>query len=159
MASESTLLRLQAEFDNPPESIRAVTELLEAGATPDFIAQYRRDETGDIGEARTFAVAGRLHFLEDLATRKQAILEQAEARGEVSEQLRTTLEYCFDQDLLDDIYQSFRPKRRTPGVQAGEKGLGVLARQILSGELGDTPLPEAADRFISTEKDLPTREA
>ncbi|MHC4814080.1 MAG: S1 RNA-binding domain-containing protein, partial [Planctomycetota bacterium] len=136
-----------------------MTELLEAGATPDFIAQYRRDETGDIGEARTFAVAGRLHFLEDLATRKQAILEQAEARGEVSEQLRTTLEYCFDQDLLDDIYQSFRPKRRTPGVQAGEKGLGVLARQILAGELGDTPLPEAADRFISTEKDLSTREA
>ncbi|MEE9125944.1 MAG: Tex-like N-terminal domain-containing protein, partial [Planctomycetota bacterium] len=159
MASESTLLRLQAEFDNPPESICAVAELLEAGATPDFLSHYRRDETGDIGEARTFAIAGRLHFLEDLAARKQAILEQAEAKGEVSQQLRQTLEQCFDQDVLDDIYQSFRPKRRTRGVQAAEKGLDVLARQILDEGLGDTTLRAACDALISPEKDLPTREA
>ena len=159
MASESTLLRLEAEFDNPAEFIRAVAALLEAGATPDFISHYRRDETGDIGEARTFAIATRLHFLEDLAARKQAILEQAEAKGEASQHLRQTLERCFDQDVLDDIYQSFRPKRRTAGVQAAEKGLDVLARQILAGELGDTLLPDAADALISPEQDLPTREA
>ena len=159
MASESTLLRLQAEFDNPPEAIRAVTELLEAGATPDFLSYYRRDETGDLGEARIFALAERLHFLDDLDARKQAILEQAGAKGELSELLKATLDECFDQDLLDDIYQSFRPKRRTLGVQAAEKGLDVLADKILAGGLGNTPLPEAADEFIAGGKDLPSREA
>ena len=77
MASEATLVRLQAEFDNPPEFLTTVAAFLDAGASPDFLCHYRRDETGDMGETRIFEIADRLHFLEDLETRKQAIRDQA----------------------------------------------------------------------------------
>jgi uncharacterized protein len=159
MASNPTLTRLQAEFDNSPEFLQTVTTLLESGATPEFICHYRRDETGDIGEARIFEIAERLHFLEDLETRKQAIRDQATEKNLLDDALQATLVDCFDQDLLDDIYQTFRPSRRTPGVQAREKGLGDVTDKILAGALGEQSLPDVADALISTENDLPTRES
>lgn len=136
MAAEAIYLRLQAEFDYPPEAIQTVVDLLEAGATPHFIARYRRDETKDLGEARVFELAERLAFLADLETRKQAIRQQAKERDQLTDELEDTLVRCFDQDLLDDIYQTFRPSRRTLGVQAREKGLGPLADSIFTGDFG-----------------------
>jgi uncharacterized protein len=159
MASEPTLVRLQAEFDNSPDAIAAVATLLENGASPHFVSRFRRDEIGDLGETRVFELAERLHFLDDLETRKRAIRQQAEERDQLTDALQHTLAHCFDQDLLDDIYQTFRPSRRTPGVQAREKGLGDLADRIIGKTLGDTGLPEAADQLISAENDLPTRES
>ncbi len=159
MASELTLQRLQAEFDTSPQSIQALASLLEHGATPDFIARYRRDETGDVDQDRIAAIQERLQFLSDLDARKQAILQQAESRGMVTADLQRTVTDCFDQDQLDDIYQSFRPSRRTPGVQAKEKGLEEFTQTILQGGLGETPLPDAADKWINAEKELPTRES
>jgi uncharacterized protein len=160
MAAEPTLLRLEAEFDNSPESLKAVASLLEGGCDPYFVAHYRRDEIGDLGETRVFEIAERLHFLDDLETRKQAIREQAKERGELSDTLLKTLAECFDQDLLDDIYQTFRPSRRTAGIQARENGLGDLADKILSGGLDEgQELPATADALIDPAKDLPTREA
>ena len=86
-----------------------------------------------------------------------SIREEAQSRGQLSDELQKTLVQCFDQDLLDDIYQTFRPSRRTPGVQAREKGLGDLADKILASEMGDVTLQAAADALIT--EDLPTREA
>ena len=71
MSAESTILRLEAEFDNSPQSIQAVAALLESGCNPYFVAHYRRDEIGDIGEARVFEIAERL----------QERLDQADFEG------------------------------------------------------------------------------
>ena len=145
MASESVLSRLEAEFDAPAASIRAVVSLLEQGAPAQFVSRYRRDQAGDLGEERICALEERFHFLQDLQARKDAILQQAESKSAVTSELTETLASTYDQDLLDDIYQSFRPKRRTVAMQAEEKGVGprtggyrfshrggLLARKALS---------------------------
>ncbi len=159
MASESVLQRLAAEFDDSPETISAVVDMFERGASPQFIARYRRDETRDPGEERLTALEERWHFLHDLEARKEAILEQAQQRAGVTDELRETLAQTYDQDLLDDIYQSFRPRRRTPGVQAAERGLGPLAEAIHHRQLADKSLQELAADYISAENELPTAEA
>lgn len=159
MPSEAVLHRLAAEFDDPAEAIAAVVSLLESGAPSQFIARFRRDETSDLSEERVGQIEERLHFLQDLEARKESILQQATERGSDTETLRETLETTYDQDLLDDIYQSFRPRRRTAGVQAEERGLGPLAEAVHHRQLGDRSLQEVATDYISTEHELPTAEA
>ena len=158
MASESVLERLEAEFDASPESIRAVIALFEDGAPPQFISRFRRDQTGDPGEERLCAIEERWHFLQDLETRKAAILQQAEAQNKVTPELVETLGNTHDQDLIDDIYQSFRPRRRTAGVQAEEKGLGPFAEAIHHRVLGSKSLQDAAAEYVSEERGLATPE-
>ena len=159
MVSESILQRLEAEFDNSPAHLRAVVGLLAENAPPLFIHRFRRDETGDLGEERILAIEERLHFLQDLDSRKEAILQQAEAKGARTAELQQTLADCFDQDQLDDIYQGFRPKRRTAGMQAEEKGLMPLALAIRHNTVAEPTLQEAAAGYVSAEKDLPSVEA
>lgn len=159
MASEPILQRLAAEFDSPDSQIRAVVALLEEGAPPHFIRRYRRDEVGDLGEERIFAIEERWHFLADLESRKAAIVQQATERGGLTDELKATLEECFDQDQLDDIYQSFRPRRRTTGQQAEEKGLLPLALALRHGTVAEATLLEAVQPYVAAEKDLPTPES
>lgn len=159
MASQSTLDRLQAEFDSPPEAIAAAVSLLEDRASPAFIARNRRWATGNMHEERLHAIAERLHFLSEIEARKQAIGRQAEERGGLSAELQQVLEHSVDQDLLDDIYQSMRPRRRTAAMQMEEKGLGALALAIRHRQLGDLSLQDAAKEYVAEDKGLPSIEA
>ncbi|HLQ37193.1 MAG TPA: Tex-like N-terminal domain-containing protein, partial [Planctomycetota bacterium] len=159
MASQAILDRLCAEFDSPAEAIAAATALLEDRAPPAFIARYRRLATRNMAEDRLLALADRLHFLSELEARKQAIAQQAEERGRMTEQLRAVLETSADQDLLDDLYQSMRPRRRTPAMQMEEKGLLPLALAIQHRQLGELTLQDAAREYIAEDKGLPSIEA
>ena len=70
MAAPPILERLQAEFDTSPEDIATIVDLLESGASAEFIGRYRRDETHDPGEGRIAALAERLAFLAEQEARK-----------------------------------------------------------------------------------------
>mgnify|MGYP002047164307 CR=1 FL=1 len=137
MASQATIDRLCAEFDSPAEHITAAVKLLEENATPAFLSRYRRYETGNLNEDRLVAVAERLHALTELEQRRATILEQAEERGRRTPELEATLASTVDQDLLDDYYQSMRPRRRGTAMQMEEKGLQPLALAIQHRQFGD----------------------
>ena len=121
MASQATLDRLCAEFDSPNEHITAAVLLLEQNATPAYLSRYRRHELGNLPEERLAAIAERLHLLNELEQRRATILQQAEERGAKTEELEQTLANTADQDLLDDYYQSMRPRRRGIAMQMEEK--------------------------------------
>jgi len=159
MASEATLDRLLAEFDSPPEAIKAIIALLEAGATPAFIARYRRYLVGNLGEERVQEMAERLHILTELEQRKQAILQQAEERGRRTPELESMLATSVDQDLVDDFYQAMRPRRRGVAMQMEEKGLGPLALAIQHRQLGEQSLQDVANQYVSAENGLPAPES
>ena len=159
MASSSILQRLQAEFDSPPDCIEAIVALLEDGAPVQFVSRFRRDETGDPGEERVQAIEERLHFLQELENRKKAIRQEASARKALTDELQQSLDHSFDQNLLDDIFQSVRPRRRAAVTQAEEKGVGPLTLAIQHRQLGDRDLLDVAQDYISKDKGLPTPEA
>ncbi|MCA8967125.1 MAG: glutathione S-transferase C-terminal domain-containing protein [Planctomycetes bacterium] len=69
MAAQATLDRLFAEFDSPPEVIASIVALLEDQASPAFIARYRREATGGLGEDRIHAIAERWHALDEIEQR------------------------------------------------------------------------------------------
>ncbi|MCA8950746.1 MAG: hypothetical protein KDE27_14685, partial [Planctomycetes bacterium] len=154
MASQATLDRLFAEFDSPPESIRTVVDLLEEKASPAFLARYRRWAIGNVSEERIQGMADRLHALEEIEQRKAAIQQQATERGSWTTELETTVRNSVDQDLIDDLYQSMRPRRRGPAMQMEEKGLLPLALAIQHRQLGDKTLQEVAQDYLNAEQGL-----
>jgi len=159
MASQAILARLEAEFDSPAEHIAAVVAYLEEGAPPQFIARFRREQTGDLGEERVTAIAERLQSLRELEERKAVILQQAEQQNRLTDELREKILKSTDQDYIDDVYQSFRPRRRTAALQAEEKGVGPLALAIHHRTLGDQSPLDAAAAYIDPANDIPTPES
>lgn len=159
MASNATLERLLAEFDSPPEVVTSVVSLLEEGATPAYIARYRRWSVGNVGEDRVEALAERLHALTELEQRRAAILQQAEERGRRTPELEATVGGSVDQDLIDDFYQSMRPRRRGVAMQMEEKGLMPLAMAIQHRQLGEQTLQEVASQYLAADKGLATPES
>eukprot|EP00904_Undaria_pinnatifida_P001935 jgi/Undpi1/11742/HiC_scaffold_37.g14037.m1 len=158
MASDAILQRLQAEFDSPPEALQTLVGLLSEGAPVPYVYRHCRERVPGMSEDRMHAVEERLHQLEETEQRKDAIRQQAEARGTLTEDLQKTLEGSFDQDLLDDIYQSLRPRRRTPAMVAEEQGLGALAQAVQHRQLGEKSLVDVAAEYVDAEKGLETTE-
>ncbi len=159
MAAQATLDRLFAEFDSPPEVIASIVALLEDQASPAFIARYRREASGGLGEDRIHAIAERWHALDEIEQRKQAILQQAQERGRLTPELEQLLADNADQDFLDDLYQSMRPRRRNLAMQMEEKGLLPLALAIQHRQLDGKSPHELAQQYLAADQGLETPEA
>ena len=140
MASQATLDRLCAEFDTRPDLVAVAVTHFEQNATPAFLSRYRCYELDGLSEDRLLAIAERLHALTELEQRRTTILEQAEERGRKTPELEATLANTADQDLLDDYYQSMRPRRRGIAMQMEEKGLQPLALAIQHRQFGDAAI-------------------
>src|SRR5205809_1116469 len=134
MCASGKALRMRA---NDAFAIVMCVVRLDEGASPEYLARFLRHEIGNLSEERLHAIAERLHFLADLEGRKQSIREHAEKASRLTDELQRVLEQSVDQDLIDDLYQSLRPRRRTHGMQMEEKGLLPLALAIDHKRIGE----------------------
>ena len=132
------------------QQVEAVKSLLDEGATIPFIARYRKEKTGSLDEVVIGNIRDGLARLAALDARRQAILESMQEQKVLTEELRSSLESAASLTALEDIYLPFRPKRRTRGTIAKEKGLESLAIFMMSQQSAD-PLQEAA-AFLNAEK-------
>ncbi|MBT7698459.1 MAG: RNA-binding transcriptional accessory protein [Desulfobacterales bacterium] len=130
--------------------VQAVAELFEQGSTIPFIARYRKEATGSLDEVIITAIRDRLNQLSELDSRRESILKSLEQNGHLTDELKTQVEDAPTLSVLEDIYLPYKPKRRTKGIIAREKGLEPLALLILEQKKID-PYKEALS-FIDHEK-------
>ncbi len=134
MASSAVLSRVSAETGAGPRQVQAVEQLLAGGATVPFIARYRKEAHGNLDEVQISSNKSRLEYYSELEERKAAILKSIDSQGKLEDELREKIEACFVKTKLEDLYQPFKPKRRTRAQVAKEKGLEPLADSIWAGE-------------------------
>jgi protein Tex len=132
--------------------VAAVAGLFEQGATVPFIARYRKEVTGSLDEVVITEVRDRLKQLADLDTRRAAILKSLQQQEVLTEEIEEAVNAAETLAGLEDIYLPYKPKRRTRGMIAKEKGLEPLAIQIFRQE-GCDPV-EIAGAFLDPEKGL-----
>ena len=132
--------------------IHAVAELLKEGGTIPFIARYRKEATGSLDETQVTAIRDRLSQLAELDSRRETILSSLEKHGHLNDELKEKVMAAQAMAILEDIYLPYRPKRRTKGTIAREKGLEPLAEAIFAQE-GIDPM-EAAAPFVDPEKEV-----
>src|SRR3954447_19936620 len=77
---EKHLAKLVTELKLQPRQVAATAVLLEEGATVPFIARYRKEKTGELGEVQITSIRDRLEQLEELDKRREAIVKSLEER-------------------------------------------------------------------------------
>ena len=145
------------ELTLPPAGVKTTVGLLRQGDTIPFIARYRKEATGSLDEVTITAIRDRLHQLEELDTRKAAILKSLESHGHLNDELKQKVISAANLALLEDIYLPYRPKRRTKATIARQKGLEPLALNILE-QSGQDPL-QLATEFVDSEKGVTSPQA
>ncbi|MDH5604722.1 MAG: helix-hairpin-helix domain-containing protein, partial [Cyclobacteriaceae bacterium] len=117
--------------------------MLSEGATVPFISRYRKERTGNLDEMQIAAIKERTTYFEDLQKRKETVIKTIEEQGKMTDALRQSILSCTDQNILEDIYLPYKPKRKTRASVAIENGLEPLAK-ILFSQSNTDPHDKAA---------------
>jgi protein Tex len=148
--NQQHISKIAQELSINDHQVQATAELLEADATVPFIARYRKEAHGSLDEVAIMAIRDRLHQLQELDKRREAILESLEERELLTDELKKAIMAAETKTALEDIYLPYRPKRKTRATKAKEKGLEPLAQKIFEQSDFD-PLEEAA-QYVDEEK-------
>ncbi len=139
-----------------PQHVAATIQLLDEGNTQPFIARYRKELTGGMADETIRQLADLLGRLRAVDERRAAILRSIEEQGRLTPELRGQLEAAETLAELEDLYQPYRPKRRTRASIARERGLQGLADLILAQARAEQPAEALAAAYLSEE--VPTVE-
>ena len=127
MENPQILARLVTETGANVRQITAVEKLLAEGSTVPFIARYRKEAHGNLDEVKIGKIQERLSYYTELEDRKATILKTIDEQGKLDDELKAKIDGCFVKSRLEDLYQPYKPKRKTRASVAKEKGFEPLA--------------------------------
>ncbi len=134
-----------------PNQVSAAIELFDEGNTLPFIARYRKEATGDLDDLQLRQLSDYLDKLRSLDARRATILASITEQGKLTAELESQILSADTLTALEDLYQPYKPKRRTRASLARERGLQPLADLILQQERSITTLDETALPFLTEE--------
>lgn len=158
MIEQKFVERIAEEAGVKPEQVARTIPLFDKGATIPFVARYRKDVTGNLDEERLERIFERNAYFTALTNRRNAILENIEKQGALTDELRAKIDACFDQTLLEDLYAPFKKQRRTKASVAKEQGLDPLADFIWNQQLAEYTILDLAERLVDPAKSVLTPE-
>ena len=148
-------LRLVEELGLEQRKIEAAIKLIDEGNTIPFIARYRKEATGNLDDAELRKLFDRLTYLKNLNERIETVLKSIEEQGKLTDELKNQIENVKTLAELEDLYRPYKPKKKTRGSIAKEKGLEPLAEIILK-ENTSLNLYKEAKKYINEEKKVLT---
>ena len=146
--------KISTELEIKAWQTEAVIRLIDEGNTIPFIARYRKEATGAMHDDVLRRFDERLRYLRNLEERKATILTSIEEQGKLTAELRKEIEEAETAVRLEDIYRPYKPKRRTRGMIARERGLEPLAVYIFKGN-GKDPVTVEAAKYVSADNEVP----
>ncbi len=147
---------ISRELEISDFSVNNTVDLLKNDATIPFIARYRKEKTGGLDETQIKNIKERFEYYTELEKRKETILQTIKEQEKLTPQLEKEIMSCTEKQKLEDIYLPYKPKKRTKGTIAKEKGLEPLAELIFA----QLPLKQSRDEilsgFVNLEKEVKT---
>lgn len=138
---------ISKQLNIPNKQVQNTLKLLADGATIPFISRYRKEATGGLDEVQIAAIADADEKLTELVKRKETILKTIAEQGALTDDLRRKIDETWEANVLEDIYLPYKPKRRTRGQMAIERGLEPLAKIIMAQRCNDIELQ--AERYLN----------
>lgn len=145
---------LAKEFKLRQEQIDNTVSLIDDGKTIPFIARYRKELTGSLDDQILREIFDRLTYLRNLEKRKEEVAASITEQGKMTDEIAAAIEKAAALVEVEDIYRPFKPKRKTRGSVARERGLEPLAEFIMAQNISADPNAEA-ENYIDPEKDVP----
>lgn len=134
--------------------VKSTIKMIEEGATIPFIARYKKEETGNLSDVTLRELEEEREKFIKLEERKQTVLKSIKEQDKLTLDLEKQIEECDNLNLLETIYRPYKPKRKTRGSIAIEKGLKKLATYILEQKGDLASLNKFASSFINKEKEV-----
>ena len=151
----SMIEMLRTHFQIQDWQAENVMALIDAGNTIPFIARYRKEMTGNMDDQLLRQFEQKLQSLRALTERRAEVCRLIEEQDQLSEALRLKLEQAKTVTEIDDIYRPFRPKRKTRGSVARDRGLQPLAELLLQPEADFKQIMQLAGQLAGKTEDVP----
>ena len=145
-------IRISQELALSTRQVSAVISLLDEGATIPFIARYRKEKTGSLDEVQLTQIRDRIHQLNELDKRREAILKSLLDQGKLTPEMENMVHSAETMAVLEDVYLPYRPKRKTRASVARDRGLEPLAQLVLRQD--GTDIREAAEAYVDATKSV-----
>src|SRR5690625_4109607 len=158
MTEKQIFSSIASELDLRPNQVSAAAGFLDDGATVPFLARYRQEATGGLDEQQIRSVRDKLEFHRTLEERKRTILKSIGEQDKLTDELREQITSSTDLNILEDLYLPYKPKRRTKGDMAKEKGLEPLAELIWEQEIEEGDPARHAAEFVDEDQEVPSAE-
>ena len=142
---------IASQLDIRYGQVESVIELLDSGNTIPFIARYRKEKTGELNEEQIRHVSALLSKFRNLNDRRDTILKSIDNQGVLTDSLRHQIDTAESLTELEDLYQPYKPKRRTRATIARKKGLQGLADIIIQQASPGETLQEIVSPYLSKE--------
>jgi protein Tex len=149
--------RIAEKLNLRPIQVSAAIRLLDEGNTIPFIARYRKELTDTLDEDQLRKLNDLLDSLRRVDERREVILHSIEEQGALTPELQGQIEAAESLTELEDLYQPYKPKRRTRASIAKERGLEPLAQFIQAQDPRAKSPEEVAKDYLND--DVPTIEA
>jgi Transcriptional accessory protein len=149
--------RISDELNLKLTSVNSAVKLLDEGNTVPFIARYRKEATGNLTDVDLRNLEERLIYLRNLSDRIDTVLKSISDQGKLTDELKNKILNVKTLSELEDLYRPYKPKKKTRGSMAKEKGLAPLAKTIFE-QLPVDSFENYVKGFISEEKKVKTKE-
>ena len=141
---------IQQNISIQEKQINAVLQLLSEDCTIPFIARYRKDKTGNLGEVEIEQIQKLSKNFDEIQKRKESVLKSIEEQEKLTPELRAKIEQSFDLQEIEDLYLPFKKRRKTKADAAKEKGLEPLAK-IIMAQKNSGDIEQAAQNYLNKE--------
>ena len=141
---------IQQNISIQEKQINAVLQLLSEDCTIPFIARYRKDKTGNLGEVEIEQIQKLSKNFDEIQKRKESVLKSIEEQEKLTPELRVKIEQSFDLQEIEDLYLPFKKRRKTKADAAKEKGLESLAK-IIMAQKNNGDIEQTAQNYLNKE--------
>ena len=141
---------IQQNISIQEKQINAVLQLFSEDCTIPFIARYRKDKTGNLGEVEIEQIQKLSKNFDEIQKRKESVLKSIEEQEKLTPELRAKIEQNFDLQEIEDLYLPFKKRRKTKADAAKEKGLEPLAK-IIMAQKNSSDIEQAAQNYLNKE--------
>ena len=122
-----------------------------------FLARYRKERTGSLDEVQIRSIIEKYDEVALFYETQKKYVSTMSQLVEKNPELKSKYKLVIDQlskattkKMLDDIYRPYKPKRRSLGARAKEKGLDKLVDELFKLPVGQSIEPILA-KYITPE--------
>ena len=145
------------EFNIKYSQVENTVKLIDEGNTIPFIARYRKEVTGNLSDETLRDLDERLTYLRNLEKRKEEVIKSIDEQGKLTEELLVAIGTAKILSEVEDLYRPYKQKKRTRATIAKEKGLELLAKEIIKQDK-NIDIYAVAKEYIDEEKEIKSEE-
>ena len=144
---------ISKELKITSKQVTTSLDLLAEGATIPFIARYRKEVTGSLDEVQLTNIRDRAEQLQQLGQRRESMMKSLVERKLLTSELQKDFAAANTISELEDLYLPYKPKRRTRATIARDRGLELLAKQLMEQNPQFNPSLEA-QKYVDEAKEV-----